>query len=177
LGLAYTYVPHLAPICTLCVSSSSLAPVMDNLEQFLAEGYGMRELPLLSVSNLEGEYSNLILESAPVGSRVTCNPPPQNTDEDYLWLVSDLGLFDKNIRDDGFLIDGSEAAPLDEEGDVPYNFVSVTNGNKVNIIATDSQEFFDKFMLATHVATRLNLLEKKDRIVLFQAILYGNKVI
>lgn len=122
-------------------------------------------------------FAEHILEQEPVGSRVTCNPAPLDTDEDYLYLVKDLSKFCKDAEKQGMLVDGSEVTPMDEEGDSIDFFVSFsTFGRAVNIIVTDSQEFFDRFMVATHVAKKLNLLDKQQRILLFQAILYGNKV-
>lgn len=45
----------------------------------------------------------------------------------------------------------------------------------VNLIVTVDSEFYNRFVAATSVAMRLNLLEKSDRIALFQAVLYGNE--
>lgn len=45
----------------------------------------------------------------------------------------------------------------------------------VNLIVTQDNKFYDRFMAATSVAKRLNLLDKADRIALFQAVLYGNR--
>lgn len=45
----------------------------------------------------------------------------------------------------------------------------------INVIVTPEMEFFDRFMAATELARRFNLMEKVDRIALFQAVLYGVK--
>jgi hypothetical protein len=45
----------------------------------------------------------------------------------------------------------------------------------VNIIATSDAAWHEKFKLASDTAKVLNLLDKQDRITLFQAILYGNR--
>lgn len=102
-----------------------------------------------------------------VGSRVTCNPAPDNTDEDFLALVP----FDVTalMAADGFTQDGS---PEFYTGNDNGGFRSFRKG-EMNIITTDSIEFFELFLTATELAKRFNLLAKADRIALFQAVLYG----
>lgn len=104
-----------------------------------------------------------------VGSRVTCNPPPTDTDEDYLVLVDilDLSRSLDALKDEGWEMGTEFSAAHQPE------FYSLKKNN-VNVIVTGSQFWFEKFELATRVATKLNLLNKEDRITLFQAILYGN---
>lgn len=45
---------------------------------------------------------------------------------------------------------------------------------KLNFIVTKNEDFIRKHKLATYVCKSLNLLNKKHRILVFQAILYGN---
>jgi len=52
-------------------------------------------------------------------------------------------------------------------------FSSYEKGN-INLIVTEDYGFYNKFIAATSVAKRLNLLEKDDRVALFQAVLYAN---
>lgn len=110
----------------------------------------------------------------PVGSRVTCNPPPMDTDEDWLVLTDPERFQDLELVllvDFGMEFGGSRVhAGGCLVGDAD-SFQSYTYG-EINVIATASQEFFDKFMHATAEAKRLNLLDKSDRIALFQKILY-----
>lgn len=111
----------------------------------------------------------------PVGSRVTCNPPPMDTDEDWLVYLppGEFAIFEETlIMGMHFEFGGSRihsGGCLVGDKD---SFQSYTLG-QINVIATASEEFFDKFMQATHEAKRLNLLSKSDRIALFQKILYG----
>lgn len=111
----------------------------------------------------------------PVGSSVTCNPPPMDTDEDWLVYLpaGEYAMFeDLMIHVQGCEFGGSRIhAGGCLIGD-PNSFQSYTLGH-INVIATASQEFFDKFMEATAEAKRLNLLDKDDRIALFQKILYN----
>lgn len=108
-------------------------------------------------------------EANPVGSRITCSPPPINTDIDHLAWVKDSLEAEQLLSSKGFIT----TTDHDYQG-ITSDFVSYKNGN-VNVLTTSSEVFYRKFMAATHVAKRLNLMEKSDRICLFQAVLYGNK--
>ena len=103
-----------------------------------------------------------------VGSRITCNPPPTDTDEDVLLLTDDLNTLIGDCIEVGFKRDGDVTASY------PTEFVSLRSGT-INFIVTDNEEFYKKFMLATHVCKFLNLQGKLDRICVFQAILYGKE--
>jgi len=109
------------------------------------------------------------------GSRVTCVPAPTDTDRDWIVLIKDGAwdefctvLFESSWEQGGSSIP-NEVNTLDPD----ERFNSFTFGED-NIIATISTEFYRKFVAATSVAKRLNLLNKDDRIALFQAVLYGN---
>ena len=108
-----------------------------------------------------------------VGSRVTCDPPVVDTDRDFLCLVENVNAFIKAAEKEGFELAGSKIDEATETCDGRSDFCSLSDG-EINLIATDSKEFYDKFMVATRLATRLNLLNKDDRIALFQAVLYAN---
>lgn len=103
----------------------------------------------------------------PVGSRVTCNPAPTDTDEDYLVFTSVDAA--PALLAAGFTQDGT---PEFYTGNDNGGFRSFRRGS-VNVITTQDMEFFDLFLTATALAKRFNLLAKGDRIALFQAILYG----
>lgn len=115
-------------------------------------------------------------EITPVGSRITCNPAPTDTDEDYLVLCypkhfdAVLGVLYRS----GFEMGGSCPTPTEEaENTVAYGFSSFRK-DEVNYIITTDEEFYCNFMKATAIAKKLNLLDKQQRIDLFQAILYDN---
>jgi len=103
-----------------------------------------------------------------VGSRVTCSPPVLDTDEDVLIFTEEIETLVGNCIETGFKRDGSTRSTYGA------GFVSLRQG-RMNLIVTDNEEFFDKFMLATFVCKSLNLLSKAERVIVFQAILYGNK--
>jgi hypothetical protein len=125
----------------------------------------------------------------PVGSRVTCDPAPIDTDEDYLLLVDAVYEGGKLIKDGFKRLDELEfylhthgwkmggSLPTDMVTQIPpeARFCSWTL-DEINLIITCSPEFFRRHLAATALAKRLNLLVKADRIALFQAVLYGNTV-
>ena len=119
-------------------------------------------------------WINHVLAYAPVGSRRTCNPPPTDTDDDYLVLVKDHEWFRVQVLGElGFYLLGSAIVDAAEPLDAEDRFSSYMLG-ETNLIVTQDENFFNKFIAATSVAKRLNLLQKPDRIALFQAVLYGN---
>jgi hypothetical protein len=109
----------------------------------------------------------------PVGSRVTCNPPPTDTDEDYLILVQNKKAAVAALKSIGFespqtqdQIDRYEK--LNEVSQ--WSFSSLRFGD-INYIVTESEFFFERFLTATHVCKSLNLMDKSDRIMVFDAVL------
>lgn len=103
------------------------------------------------------------------GSRVTCNPPPEDTDEDWLvempWHTARLTIV-STLCDAGW-----ELETDDHYKDA--QFLSFRRDN-VNILLTWDEEFARRHHAATRVCKELNLMEKNQRISLFQAVLYGN---
>ena len=119
----------------------------------------------------------MILATAHVGSRVTCNPPPTDTDDDWLYFVTDITEFVNEALADGFYIDGSLMGGEVNLSQLPGGlFVSLKKRQDVrNLIVTSDHTFYERFLAATHVCRRLNLQDKTDRIALFQAVLYGER--
>lgn len=117
----------------------------------------------------------LATEVVPCGSRVTCNPPVLDTDEDYLVLVPAAAAVDLEcvLMSEGWTLGGSAIPDESNTVDGDSRFKSWTRGS-VNLIVTTSARFYRRFVAATEVCRRLNLLSKQDRIALFQAVLYAN---
>jgi hypothetical protein len=101
---------------------------------------------------------------AATGSRVICDPPPMDTDEDYVCLA--------HPSTEGALVTAGFEASIDPEmyEDLP-DFIPYRCG-EFNVIVTESEDFYERFVQATEEAKRLNLTEKSDRIALFQRVLY-----
>jgi hypothetical protein len=118
-------------------------------------------------------FENNVLEMEYVGSRVTCNPPPTDTDEDILILTDNMPTIQRALKKDGW--DGTEMYISDDGTSTTGDFYSMRKG-EINLIITQEKEFYDKFTLASFVCKTLNVMAKKDRITVFQAILYSKKV-
>lgn len=110
----------------------------------------------------------------PCGSRVTCSPAPVDTDEDFLVVVpaeeAKVSAVVGVLSEGGFKWEGNQHYQSVAASD----FMSWRKG-LANFIVTASEEFAVRHRAATHVCKRFNLLNKQDRIALFQAVLYGNK--
>lgn len=110
----------------------------------------------------------------PCGSRVTCSPPPNDTDQDFL---VEMVHVDKDAV--GRLVNGLSGLNFHWEGNEHYqdaagDFMSWRRDD-VNLIVTANVGFAARHRVATGICRRLNLLDKQDRIAVFQAILYGNE--
>jgi hypothetical protein len=106
------------------------------------------------------------LRITPVGSRVTCVPAPVGTDQDYLMRVSvgrSKAVADALARD-AWEFGGSLHPTNNLSG-----WASFRKGEE-NIILTWDEDFHAAFLIGTEAAKALNLLNKEDRILLFQAI-------
>lgn len=116
-------------------------------------------------------------EAFQTGSRYICNPPPMDTDDDYMCLVSSLDATHRILTDKGCELGGS-LSPVETSSDMTdlifeadfSDFYSYRKGD-INIIITDNTVYFDKFKFATELAKRLNLLKKEDRITLFNGVM------
>lgn len=108
-----------------------------------------------------------------VGSSVTCNPPVLNTDVDILCLFCEGGITKNTIEIEklGFKYDGNDEYESYCGG---FGFASYSN-HPLNLICTEDEDFYRRFIAASSIAKRLNLLVKEDRVALFQACVYGNE--
>ena len=122
--------------------------------------------------NLVQKY---IIAATPVGSRVTCSIFSSRADIDWLVLVEGGGfeiLLSNRLKRLGWLTKTNEYTSSS-----PTNFGVIFKSFRLgehNLIITESPSFHKKFLLASSVAKKLDLLVKEDRVALFQAILYGN---
>lgn len=100
------------------------------------------------------------------GSRYICNPAPTDTDEDYIALVAGDGWADA-LWASGFTLN-TDSELYDDCPD----FYAWRAG-EFNVICVEEPEMYRRWVDATEQAKALNLLEKADRIALFQKVLYG----
>lgn len=121
-------------------------------------------------------FASLVLLGAriePCGSRVTCSPPPADTDHDFL-----VELPPDEMTVSNFVCSASEAG-FRWEGNEHYQTAVSTfmswRRDDINLIVTSDATFAARHRVATSLCKRLNLLAKDDRIAVFQAVLYGNE--
>ena len=103
------------------------------------------------------------------GSRETCNPAPTDTDVDFVVFARDPRVV-RCIAQAGFT--NTSAPHVDTYGGSgPFETFRC---GEVNLIVTYDERFYDAWCGATMIAKRLNLMNKADRIALFQGFLYCN---
>lgn len=108
-----------------------------------------------------------------VGSRYTVDPPPMDTDEDWLVLIPDKHFKDGRVVDlinqNKFYLDNpNEHYRADES-----LFNSWRGPENTNILITANRDFHNRFLAATALAKKYNLKTRPERVELFQAVLYG----
>lgn len=109
----------------------------------------------------------LFQEVALTGSSYICNPPVTDTDIDFVVYSQEWDKLhdwcEKNAFKTNFEAYEHEA------------FRSYKRGI-INLIVTDDPLFYKRFVKATEVAKKLNLLNKQQRIDLFAFVLYESNI-
>ena len=111
--------------------------------------------------------SYLYRVSFPTGSSYICNPPVTNTDIDEMFLVDDLQEVNFQLTGLGWTKCGLEEETYQDK---PSHWAAYRKEN-MNALLTTDLKYFMNFFKATEEAKHLNLLNKEDRIALFQKIL------
>jgi len=111
----------------------------------------------------ELSFKDCIINSHPTGSRYICNPPVLTTDKDTAILVDGFEDYQSllakegwDMSNDGYAVDGY--------------FTSWRKGEE-NYILIEDEKYYDAFIVATEAAKALNLLDKADRITLFESVI------
>ena len=112
-------------------------------------------------------FKDTVIKSYPTGSRYICNPAPTDTDNDTVFLVNGYYDYVKMLAEEGF-----DSTLSDLQYNTMGEFVSFRKGTE-NYIVTENPDFYADYVKATEGAKALNLLDKGDRIKLFQAIMAG----
>ena len=103
----------------------------------------------MSAPEILSKYPTIFLDYVPTGSRVIVSPMPEGRDEDWIVYVENLDAALALLRADGFKVEGCDKYGTSE-------FRS-TRKNDLNLILTPYSLVFDRYVLATEVAKRLNL--------------------
>lgn len=107
--------------------------------------------------------SYLYKVSFPTGSNYICNPPVTDTDIDQMFLVYDLYRTAEELDQLGW----KECRSKDNKS-YPTDVMLAFRLGVNNALLTDNEEYFNNFYKATEEAKRRNLLNKADRIALFE---------
>jgi len=107
----------------------------------------------------------------PTGSFLICKPQVVDTDKDYVLRVDDLADADVKLIALGY----SSSIHDNLEYDIQEDglFACYRKGD-INLIVTDSADFYKKWVDASLLAQKLVLNNKNDRITLFKYVLYGD---
>lgn len=127
------------------------------------------------ISDVEFALQEIGCEISPCGSRVTCNPIPDEADTDFLVFCENDVVVSRTVNvlsEHGFNWEGSEHY----QQVASSSFMSWRSEHNVNMIVTSSMDFHRRHQAATALCKALNILEKERRIDLFQAVLYGNSI-
>lgn len=103
-----------------------------------------------------------ILKSHPTGSRYICDPPPKNTGEDYVCLITPET---REITELWMLNQGWEFCGQYTGAE----FVSYRNG-EYNLVITWLPDYYDCFVEATEGAKEKNILNKRERCNFFEEV-------
>lgn len=122
--------------------------------------------------NLAFDYlqipKELYQQVAQTGSSYTCNPPVTDTDIDFVIYSQDWDKLhdwcEKNAFKTNF-----EDYELEE-------FRSYKRGI-INLIVTNDATFYRRFVKATELAKQLNLLDKQQRIDIFDFVMYESNIL
>jgi len=103
------------------------------------------------------------------GSSVICNPPVLDTDEDYVIYTNKESQLRKWLLANGV----TQSCEDKEEYDLESEAMDCYRKDNINLIVVYNKTTHSKWVVATKLARKLNLLKKEQRITLFKYILYG----
>lgn len=104
------------------------------------------------------------------GSSVVCNPPVTDTDIDVVILVNDPPEVCAGLEDAGW----DSCGETEKYGGDGSTFTAYRK-DKLNYIIVEDPAVFDQWEAATLLATKRNLIDKSDRIKLFENIVNKKK--
>jgi len=116
------------------------------------------------------EYLTILLDKSLdvllTGSRYICNPPIETTDTDIVILVRDSESFYSDFERAWKDCSSSEYSEYWDTG------TCIVRRDKYNLIVVDDLDKFNRWVLATKIATICNIQEKPNRAELFEFVKY-----
>lgn len=110
----------------------------------------------------------LYVTAEQTGSSYICNPPVTTTDIDFVIFSDDIEKLGVWCERNGFQTNFGDYA-LEE-------FRSYKRG-VINLIITADSTFYRRFVKATQLAKELNLLDKQQRVALFDFVMYESNIL
>ena len=112
------------------------------------------------------------------GSSYICDPPVEDTDEDFVLYANNRDKVKKQLESLGYTFSDKDVEKYKAGTPDPFamhnNFDAYRHpDNKHNLIVVSNAADFLKWKVATLVAKELNLKDKNHRIILFRAIRSG----
>lgn len=112
------------------------------------------------------------------GSRVVCDPAPQDTDEDFVLFTSNLKGARAQLEKLGYTYSSKDVEKYKDgntDAFAMYNKFDAFRhpDNAHNLIVVSNALDFKKWKVATLVAATLNITDKAKRVTLFRAIRSG----
>lgn len=110
-----------------------------------------------------------VVDYAPTGSREICNPPPMDTDEDWVVLVAPSRM--KDLKTVLLLDEWKECcdATYEEAKKIDATFCAYRKG-EINLIFTQTDLMYERWKFATKLCKFLNLKDKAQRIGVFTMV-------
>jgi hypothetical protein len=103
---------------------------------------------------------------APTGSRVICTPPTMDTDDDWLVWVPE------KLQEDAISFLERAGATYSDQQKIYPDGVCFRYEDVNPVLIWDYQIFY-RWVAATYWARKLNLQDKKERVLLFQSMVDG----
>lgn len=110
---------------------------------------------------------SLYSEYFATGSNVICNPPVTDTDLDFMIFTDEYDAFVEYLTNNKWEFCGGEEYNYKDN-----NWCALRKGN-LNYLITQDINHYTKFKEATELATKMNLLIKDQRVILFNYIMNG----
>lgn len=161
---------------------------MSEFEKHINDLFGDSERPspeavMQDLRNQLRYFSAGIKHICQSGSRVICDPPVLNTDQDYLMLVEDLDAAGIAFQSYRYLNCLDEWLNTEAGDRQDYYSVELEAGARfqawrfedINVIVTDDETLHLRSVAATLLAKQLNLQTKAERIKLFRCIKFGEE--
>lgn len=115
------------------------------------------------------------------GSRYICDPPVENTDEDFVIFTANKKQLQIQLQGLGYVLSIKDIEKYKADETDPFAMYNIFDAyrhpsNAHNLIVVNRADDFLRWKVATMVAKELNLRDKQHRVMLFRAIRSGGTI-